>query len=398
MYDTSIYIHIPFCIRRCGYCDFNTYAGLQGLIPAYAEAVRRELDYLTNTMSARLAVHTLFFGGGTPSLLPEEMFERIIGAVRKNFSLAEDAEITIEANPGTVKLEHLRSIHGCGVNRISLGMQSVNTKELIMLERQHTFMDVVQAVEWARTAGIDNLNLDLIYGLPRQTLEMWLNSLNAALSLMPEHLSLYALTIEQGTPMQHLVEKGTLPQPDDDLAADMYDAAREILAAQGYIQYEISNWARRNHSGELLACKHNLQYWRNLPYLGVGAGAHGFIEHHRTVDVLQPNAYINRMKSRDIAKENLSFPNTPATIQSNFIDQDTEIGETMMTGLRLVDEGVSSLDFQNRFGMELQDRFGQQIDHFLSVGLLAWAGEKGNRLRLTPKAYLIGNQVFMDFI
>jgi oxygen-independent coproporphyrinogen III oxidase len=398
MNGTSIYIHIPFCIHRCGYCDFNTYAGLQGLIPAYAETVRRELDYLSNTAPGRLTVHTLFFGGGTPSLLPEEEFERIIGAIRKNFNLAEDAEITIEANPGTVKLEHLRSIRGCGVNRISFGMQSVNTEELIMLERQHTFTDVIQAVEWARTGGIDNLNLDLIYGLPRQTLKMWLNSLKAVLSLMPEHLSLYALTIEKGTPMHGLVERGILPQPDDDLAADMYDAAREILAAEGYIQYEISNWARRDHSGELLACKHNLQYWRNLPYLGVGAGAHGFIEHHRTVDILQPNAYINRMKDKGIATENLTFPSTPATIHSTFIDQDTEIGETMMTGLRLVDEGVSSLDFQNRFGMELQDRFGQQIDHFLSLGLLEWAGEQGNILRLTPKAYLIGNQVFMEFI
>lgn len=393
-----MYIHIPFCTHRCCYCDFNTYAGLQGLIPAYVDAVHKELGFISSSMSERLPIHTVYFGGGTPSLLSDNEFDFILNAVRNSFDLSMSAEITIEANPGTVSLSQFRYLRNLGVNRISLGMQSENAEELAMLERQHSHEDVIQAVEWARTAGFHNINLDLIYGLPRQTVEVWENSIRAAFSLHPMHLSLYALTIEQGTPMQRMVDQGKLPRPDDDLAADMYDVARELLADAGYVQYEISNWAMKDQAGEFFSCKHNLQYWRNLPYIGVGAGAHGFINHHRTVDVLSPAKYITKMKNGDTPREKLSFPNTPATIQTTFIDQNTEIGETMMMGLRLVDEGISRQVFQQRFGIELQDRFGSQINHLISVGLLEWVGEQKERLRLTPRGYILGNQVFVEFI
>ncbi len=395
----SLYIHIPFCNHRCGYCDFNTYAGLQHLIPAYTQAVCDEIKFLSDSSINRIPIHTIFFGGGTPSLLGEKYLEMILTTIRDELDLAEGAETTIEANPGTVSKEYLVNIHALGVNRISLGMQSANQTELTLLERQHSFEDVIKAVEWSRDAGFDNLNLDLIFGLPEQSMKAWLVSLEAATTLQPEHLSLYALTLEHGTPMQQKVELGLIPAPDEDVAADMYEAASDILAGAGYKQYEISNWARDNNKGGIYSCRHNLQYWRNLPYIGVGAGAHGYIDGSRTVDVLTPGAYINKMKTEHANQHNrLQFPSTPATIEINPIDKEAEISETMMLGLRLVIEGVNDIEFQRRFGINLERRFSSQINKLISLGLLEWAGTQEETLRLTSKGRLLGNQVFSEFI
>lgn len=397
--NNSLYIHIPFCTHRCGYCDFNTYAGLKHLIPAYTRAVNEEIEYLARSSGERLVIHTIYFGGGTPSLITENELGTILNTIHDQFDVLPSAEISIEANPGTVSPEYLKNIRALGVNRISLGMQSANQDELTMLERQHSFEDEVHAVEWARTAGINNLNLDLIFGLPDQVLSVWVKSLQAALTLEPEHLSLYALTLEHGTPMQNKVEQGILPKLDPDVAADMYEAASDILEKAGYIQYEISNWARERSVSELYSCVHNLQYWRNLSYIGVGAGAHGYINHFRTADVLTPGMYIKRMENGvDHQREELKFPRTPATIDMTPIDTETEIGETMMMGLRLVKEGVSDIEFRQRFGMSLESCFGAQIGRLISVGLLEWAGEFDERLRLTSRGRLLGNQVFREFI
>jgi oxygen-independent coproporphyrinogen-3 oxidase len=210
MITCSIYIHIPFCIHRCGYCDFTTYAGLQPLIPSYTQALCREVEFLSREAAIRLPVHTIYFGGGTPSLLPIHGLEEIISSLEKHFTILPGVEITLEANPGTVTKEYLKDLFSIGVNRLSLGMQSANADELKLLERQHTFVDVIQAVEWSRLAGFQNLNLDLIFGLPYQKLDVWMVSMEKALSLRPNHLSLYALTLEHGTPMQTKVENGIL--------------------------------------------------------------------------------------------------------------------------------------------------------------------------------------------
>jgi oxygen-independent coproporphyrinogen-3 oxidase len=398
MVDTSLYIHVPFCIHRCGYCDFNTYAGLQRLIPAYSGSVCRELEFLRGSSTEEISIKTIYFGGGTPSLLSTQDIDKILKAIRRCFSVDEGVEISLEANPGTINENQLQELHDRGITRISLGMQSADPAELIMLERQHSFDDVIQAVVWLKQAKIDNFNLDLIYGLPKQSVKTWLSTLNAALQLTPDHLSLYALTLEHGTPMQHKVTEGILPVPDPDLAADMYELAQEALSDAGYIQYEISNWAKVDESGTLKSCRHNLQYWRNLPYLGIGAGAHGYFNHHRSVDVATPGAYIQRMKNNEIQVRYQDAPATPATIQLTEVDRDAEISETMMMGLRLVVEGVSNNSFYQRFGITLQDRFATQIDRFLSIGLLEWGGEQKDQLRLTKKGYLIGNQVFVEFI
>jgi len=399
MQPVSIYIHIPFCTHRCGYCDFNTYAGLEALIPSYTQAVCQEILLLSSTANERFTIGTIYFGGGTPSLLPVSDLENIISFLNNQFQLMESIEISLEANPGTVSKTYLKQLNSLGVNRLSLGMQSANQNDLALLDRQHSYKDVVNAVEWSRAAGFNNLNLDLIYGLPFQGLKCWIGNLEAALSLYPEHLSLYALTIEEGTPIHRKVKTGVIPEPDQDHVADMYESASERLADVGYIQYEISNWTLVDQNNKLFSCMHNLQYWRNLPYLGLGAGAHGFINHERTINISPPSEYINRLNNGSMRSGGeINFPRLPATLQTVPIDVDTEIGETMMMGLRLVLEGVSSQVFQHRFGISLKQRFGIQIDRLISYGLLEWAGVENEILRLTNKGHLLGNQVFKEFI
>ena len=392
--DYSIYLHIPFCRHRCGYCDFNTYAGMADLIPVFTQALCREIQLLAESAKATLPVRTIFFGGGTPSLMPFSELEQVFSFLRHYFDLLPGAEITLEANPGTVSLSYLAGLVRLGVNRLSLGMQSAIPAELRLLEREHEFAEVVQAVAWARRAGFENLNLDLIFGLPFQTLPTWQETLDNALALQPDHFSLYALTLEHDTPMQHQVEQNLLPAPDPDLAADMYEFAAERLDQAGFFQYEISNWARLNRGGGSMVCRHNLQYWRNQPYLGFGAGAHGYANAVRTANVLAPSVYVQRCLEGDVQV----FPRTPATAEAIQVERSAEIAETMMMGLRLVQEGVSNRAFQERFGQSLEEVFGEAIKRLQNLGLLEWAGSNGDILRLSPQGHLLGNQVFMEFV
>jgi len=390
--STSIYLHIPFCTHRCSYCDFNTYAGMEAHRPAYVQALCREIELVAEASPVRLPVHTLFFGGGTPSLLQALELDRILGTLHGAFDIHPRAEITLEANPGTLNLEKLRSMHRLGINRLSMGMQSAHPDDLRLLEREHDFTDVIQSVQWARQAGFENLSLDLMFGLPGQDLDRWKTTLDLALNLGIDHLSLYALTLEHGTPFQHWTDRGLIPSADPDLAADMYEWAGEWLDSAGFEQYEISNWARRDEDGK--ACSHNLQYWRNLPYLGFGAGAHGYAGGTRTANVPGIRPYIQRCMDgprRD-------FPLSPATANAVVIGRDEEVEETMMTGLRLTREGVSQVRFLDRFGESLTDVFGEEIQLLTEQQLLEWSGETCDRLRLTRRGRLLGNQVFLRFI
>lgn len=387
----SLYLHIPFCRQRCGYCDFNTYAGQEDAIPAYVEALCKEMAGGAAAAGSRLAVHTVFLGGGTPSLLPGGAHRQILETIRREYNLLPGAELTLEANPGTVSRAYLEELRQAGYNRISFGMQSAHPDLLRILEREHTPLDVVNAVKWARQAGFANLNLDLIFGLPHQTLAQWQDTLEFTLGLRPEHLSLYSLTVEKGTPLYRWVNRGLLAEPDPDLAADMYEFAMERLEAAGFIQYEISNWARPGPDGSPRACLHNLQYWRNLPYLGFGAGAHGYAGGYRTADVLRIDGYIRRVTDGTWQ----GFPFSPAAATKTPIDRQTEMEETMMVGLRLVQEGVPAAGFARRFGRSLEDVFGKEIEDLLRLGLLEWAS---GCLRLTRRGRLLGNQVFMRFV
>ena len=398
----SIYIHIPFCRHRCAYCDFNTYAKQEHRIPEYVEALLREIQCITDLKPEPFPIHTVYFGGGTPSLLSISDIKQVIDKISKQFQLLSGSEISLEANPGTLSEKYLRALREIGVNRISLGMQSGNSQELEFLERQHRFEDVTNAVNWARRAGFDNLSLDLIFGLPEQSIETWEESLNQAINLAPEHFSLYALTIESGTPLGRWAARGMVPMPDPDRAADMYEIANAKLTDAGYLQYEISNWAKMKEETPLadshspdLASRHNLQYWRNQPYFGFGAGAHGFVNHSRTTNVLAPGSYIKRLSKGNL---DLAFPKTPATVEIQTIDRETEMGETMMMGLRLTREGVSRKFFQTRFNIDMALIYQAQIQKMKKFGLLEWSGPDNDRLRLTPQGYFLGNQVFSEFV
>ncbi|MCW5876543.1 MAG: radical SAM family heme chaperone HemW [Anaerolineales bacterium] len=393
MQPLSLYLHIPFCRHRCGYCDFNTYAGLEALMPAYAEALQREVRLLAEAAPGRLAVGTVFFGGGTPSLLPAETIAATLATLAEAYDIASDAEISLEANPGTLDLAKLQGLRAAGVNRLSFGVQSASPEELRLLEREHDFPDVIRAVQWARQAGFDNLNLDWIFGLPGQSLDSWRRNMQLAIQLAPEHLSLYALSIEHGTPFKDMAGRGLLPELDGDLAADMYELAADTLGAAGYEQYEISNWAKLD-GGELLACRHNLQYWRSLPYAGLGAGAHGYLAGQRTANVLAPAAYIKRLQEGGV----MEFPRTPATASLTPLDAQREMGEVMMMGLRLVQEGVSQQDFAGRFGRGLDEVYGPQIERLAGLGLLERVNRPADAIRLTERGRLLGNQVFLEFV
>ena len=385
----SLYFHIPFCVHRCAYCDFNTYAGQESLIPGYVEALCREIEMVARSAPERLPAHTVFFGGGTPSLLSATQFESILGKVRNSFELAPDAEMSLEANPGTLTKDFLQDLHSLGFNRLSLGVQSTHPDELRQLERIHNYHQGIEAVTWARQAGFDNLNLDLIFGLPEQTLERWQATVKLILGLRPEHLSLYALTIEPGTPFGRWAQRGIISVPDPDTAADMYEWAGEALETAGFEQYEISNWARPGRQ-----CRHNLQTWRGQPYFGFGAGAHGCAGGMRIANVSRIKTYLERLHP-DQLFSGRHFPLSPATVEQTNISRRVEMQETMLTGLRLTREGVSAEVFADRFGVPMRDVFGREIDELTGLSLLEWVGPV---LRLTKRGRLLGNQVFLRFV
>jgi len=388
------------------------------MIPAYVDALCKEIKFVGAPVEAREEkVHTVFFGGGTPSLLSPPQFDSVFKSIHSAFALMSDAEISIEANPGTVTYEAVCQLRKIGINRISYGVQSANTEELRMLERSHDFFDVIQAVTSARKAGFDNLNLDLIYGLPEQTMVTWQTTVKRILDLHPEHISAYALTLEHGTPFGRWSSRGLLPLPDPDLAAEMYEWLSETLEANGYIQYEISNWAKdsaqsgakrsrsaTNHPS--FACKHNLQYWRGLPYLAFGAGAHGYASDYRYSNVLRIKTYIERTANCESRRTDYEFPLSPATVNQHKQTQKDDMSEFMMTGLRLTQEGVSEDEFKSRFGQSMQKVFGKDINELLKSGLLEkhefpspnGRGDRGEGIRLTKRGRLLGNQVFMRFV
>ena len=403
----SLYLHVPFCRHRCSYCDFNTFAGQEKWIPEYGKAICQEIESVAALAGQLLPAHTIFFGGGTPSLLPLDVLEKIFAALRSSFSLQPGAEITLEANPGAVSLEYLQGLRRLGANRLSFGMQSAHPDDLRLLERQHDFFDVLQAVQWARQAGFHNLSLDLIFGLPEQALARWRDTLERAIGIGVEHLSLYSLTIEHGTPLEKRYRRGLIPLPDDDLAADMYEYAQERLEEAGYRQYEISNFARSGPDGALLSCRHNLQYWYNRPYLGFGAGAHGFAAGTRTMNVGGIRPFIARCNAAGAEQPAAArpfqcgrvFPAGPATRRTIAIDRHTEMQETMMVGLRLTLEGAPLHSFEQRFGVTLESVFPKEIEKLLKAGLLEYASWQGAPcLRLTRRGRMLGNQVFMQFV
>lgn len=380
----SLYVHIPFCSHRCSYCDFNTYTTLGHLQSAYAGGIVSEVRQVAGSM--RRKAHTLFFGGGTPSLMSVADMQLMLNAVAVCFELQADSEISMEANPNSVDGDYLSALRALGINRISFGLQSVVPSELQLLERQHDFNTAVRAVQLARRAGFDNINIDLIYGLPGQTLASWRQSVEAVLALDPQHLSLYCLTIEPGTPMQRWLHNGKIMLPDPDLAADQFELAGELLAASGYDHYEISNWAKPGFQ-----CAHNLTYWRNGDYLGLGAGAHGHADNIRYHVVRQPRVYLRRIEAGDAP----GYPLSSAVAGWQRLDADEQIADVVITQLRLLHEGIDIGEFERRFGRTPHEQFGNELDTLLSWNLLR---QEEGRLLLSDRGRFLSNQVFSRLI
>ena len=407
----GLYIHIPFCARKCPYCDFNTYARLEPLYEAYSQALCREMCQWAVRLDGR-TVHTVFVGGGTPTVLNSGQLRRILELVHDRFALAADAEISCEANPGIEDLGQFALLNSLGVNRLSMGVQSFQGEELAFLGRIHDAEDALRAYDAAVKAGFTNINLDFMFGLPRQSVEAWDSSLDKALTLAPQHVSLYSLIVEPDTPLAHWVETGQTPAPDDDMAAEMYESAIRHMGEAGYEQYEVSNWAR----GTDFACRHNLLYWRNQEWVGVGPGAHSHLRFPTglpaesiaelpflcgdscdgatgsgaaAVAVRWSNrkgvqGYIKRVEADD----------SPVDFHEE-ISSVVSMGETMMLGLRLVREGVPFGRFEAMHGQPMGAAFGPGLDRLQEEGLLE---SDGQRVRLTPRGLLVGNRVFSEFV
>ncbi|WP_119697623.1 radical SAM family heme chaperone HemW [Microbacterium halotolerans] len=313
--DFGAYLHVPFCRVRCGYCDFNTYTAteLRGARQdQYADEVLREIDLAVNVLGARGALRpasTVFFGGGTPTLLPAGDLARMLNGVRDAFGLADDAEVTVEANPDTVTDAVVSRLADAGVNRMSIGMQSSVPHVLRSLDRTHTPENVVRAVEAGRAHGLD-VSVDLIYGAPGESLADWRASLEEAISLEPDHISAYALIIEEGTKLHRQISRGEVPAPDDDLQADMYELADAALAGAGYDWYEVSNWSK----GTAHRSRHNLAYWRNQDWWGFGPGAHSHVAGLRWWNAKHPAAYAQRLAAGESPAVGTERPDADARL------------------------------------------------------------------------------------
>ena len=397
----SLYVHVPFCLSKCPYCDFNTYQGIESQFGDFLDAVTAEIGAWSRALR-RPAINTVFLGGGTPSYLPIGDVGRILDAIAAAYPVRRDAEVTAECNPNDLTMERCAELRSAGINRVSIGVQSMDNGLLAMLGRRHDAEEAVDALDRCRRAGFHNVNLDLMYGLPGQTVHQWQDTVARVVALSPEHISMYSLTLEEGTPLRRWVEQGRLPEPDPDVAADMYDAAREALAGAGYDHYEISNWCRPG-----LASEHNLAYWRNLQWLGVGPGAHSSL---RTVDSVGGCRFWTVRSPRDYARRasewiNAAEPWAAVTAEAisgaptvdgwEVIDDATAAAETMFLGLRLLN-GLDVAAASQRVGMDLMARYERELADLTADGLLTWMDD--GRLRLTEGAYLVANQVFTRFL
>lgn len=394
----GVYLHIPFCQKKCYYCDFNTYAGLSGLAPAYVAALRREMALRAGQQTPLGAlgerpVRSVFIGGGTPTVLSGDELAGLLAALRDHFALLPDAEVTVEANPGTIDAGKLAALREAGVNRLSLGAQTFDAARLERLGRIHSPDDVRDGVAAARQAGFDNVSIDLIFGLPDQALADWEHDLDEAIALAPDHISAYSLIIEQGTPFHALYEAGRLPVPDDDVVADMLSVTRQRLAAAGFEPYEISNYAKPGRRSV-----HNQIYWRNEEYVGLGCGAVSYVGGRREMVVRDPMRYIEALTEAGTGAGDAVAAGAPAAsvplAEAEAVDRGTAMAETVMLGLRL-QEGLSDTDFRDRFGIGLLDTYQAAIERHTGLGLLEWDGE---RLRLTERGIGVANQVIVDFM
>ena len=372
----GLYIHVPFCERKCPYCDFYSIAGASALLPRYVDALEREME---QTAVHRLEFDTLYIGGGTPSLLNPESLKSLLRAAHKVYGLRPDAEITIEINPGVLPPRRFDIFRSLGFNRISIGVQSFREANLKFLGRIHSAGEAVDAIDRARRARFENVGIDLIYGLPGQARQAWAQDLEKAVSLAPEHISCYGLTFAAGTRMEEDLRAGKIEPPKDDQVAEMYLTAVEMLESGGYRQYEVSNFSRGNHHRS----RHNLKYWNGAPYLGLGPSAHSYIRNQRCWNVSDVFQYVERLEQGGAAVETCET-----------LEEEQEMIEAIYLGLRQT-AGIEIGRFDRRFNVRFKKLFGNLLQAFAENDLLACGRD---RCRLTPRGMLLLDSVVAEFV
>lgn len=428
MKNLSLYIHIPFCVRKCSYCDFLSAPCDEKTRQRYVDALCKEIEKKAAEFQER-KVDTVFFGGGTPSILLSGQIEQIMSAVKKDFQVLPDAEISLEMNPGTVSKEKLETYKKIGINRLSIGLQSANNEELKILGRIHTWEEFLKTWELVQGNGFNNVNVDLMSALPGQTLESYEETLRKVLDLKPEHISAYSLIVEEGTlfykwfgdeekqPWKDECVKNTKKSeelviskdwieevknkklPDEVTDRQMYEMTKRMLEEQGYYRYEISNYALKGYE-----CKHNIGYWKRKEYLGLGLGAASLIGNQRWSNISDLQTYLDVVKQQEEKNQVLYSDenrkryekNKRWLEEQNILSQTDQMEEFMFLGLRMM-EGVSSIEFEKQFGRSLQEVYGKQIAKLENQGLLQFDNKTG-RYALTMKGIDVSNQVFVEFL
>ncbi len=373
----SVYIHIPFCAAKCKYCDFNSYDDIGHLQEEYVECLLQELDMYKDVLQQHL-VKTVYIGGGTPTYLTDKLLARLLCGVRERMNIDDNAEVSIESNPGTLTKSKLTLLYQSGVNRLSIGVQSLDDDILNCLGRIHTTKQFIDNYSLARKVGFDNINVDLMFSLPGQTLEKWQETIKAVVALAPTHLSCYSLKIEENTPFYRAYEEQRLVLPDDKTDRQMYEILKLMLAQEGYHHYEISNFAKPT-----FACHHNLVYWQCQPYIGIGAGAHSFVHNQRYVNEMLPRRYIQKTKQ-----------NTRSTVEQKQISYHEQMSDFIILGLRLI-QGVAYQEFYRKFNLTVGEVFPGKVDRYIKMGLME---KDETHFWLTTRGIDISNQIFIDFL
>lgn len=391
--ELSLYIHIPFCVRKCGYCDFLSAPADEKARDRYVQALLMEIERYRGTETADRKIKTLYIGGGTPSILSVNQLDCIMQKIKCTFNFYDDIEASMEMNPGTASKEKCRALYQMGINRLSIGLQSTNDKELKTLGRIHSYEDFLNTYTWCREAGFQNINVDLMAALPYQTVESYTIGLRKIIRLAPEHISAYSLILEEGTPFYQKYNSGCYPLPDEEQERLMYRETEQILAQAGYERYEISNYAKKGY-----ACRHNLVYWQGGDYLGLGLGSSSYMDGVRFHNTTDFNTYVNQGAYVEDREE---------------LSVQAKMEEFMFLGLRVM-AGVSGTEFEKRFGKTMEDVYGDVLRKHEEEGLLqierkedrkeAAAAEpaKGKtnieKVMLTTKGVDVSNYVFADFL
>ena len=375
----GLYIHVPFCVRKCNYCDFLSFGGVEEEVQKeYFQALTKEIRQKAIVYSNEYYVDSIFIGGGTPSLVSEKLITDVMTTVKESFLIDENAEISIESNPKTLTKNKLTAYLDAGVNRLSIGAQSFDNELLAYMGRVHTREDFTKNYELARECGFRNINIDLMFAIPGQTKETWMRTMRSALALDPEHISFYSLQIEEGTPFYTMFQDGSLKQAEDELDREMYHGAIGMMKDRGYIHYEISNAAREGYQ-----CRHNLKYWSLEDYLGLGLGAHSYHGGTRTSNTADMREYIRTAGSCDEWRHE----NT----------KEDDITEYLITGMRKL-EGIDLRDFERKFQRPIEDCFPDNwktVERYIAEGYLT---KSGNNLRFTIKGIDISNTILREFV